>query len=274
MTSSIIESGLDLPNANTLIVFDTHKFGLAQLYQLRGRIGRSDKVAFAYFLLPENKTITQKAIERLNVLLETQGLEGYRIANRDLELRGVGNLVGTEQSGQIQTIGYDLFMAMIDEIVQKLKEPKTQQNNWVDVRIYSFIKGFIPSSYIKDANVRLYIYQSINQCRNQEKIESYQDELRDRFGRIPEEVSNLFRIVSLKNLAYNYRMSTIQLESQKIHIDFFPDFTITEESLWKLAKNNRVRLLPNNSISIQPEKNIVTLEEAKSEITHFYNYNL
>ena len=210
----------------------------------------------------------------MNVLLETQGLEGYRVANRDLELRGVGNLVGTEQSGQIQSIGYDLFMAMIDEVVQKLKETGTHQNNWADVRIYSFIKGFIPSSYIKDPNVKLYTYQSINQCRNQTKIESYQDELRDRFGRIPEEVSNLFRIVSLKNLAYSYRMSKIQLESQKIQIDFFPDFTITEESLWKLAKNNKVILSPNDSISIQPEKNIVTLEEAESELTHFYTQNL
>ena len=207
-------------------------------------------------------------------MLETQGLEGYRVANRDLELRGVGNLVGTEQSGQIQSIGYDLFMAMIDEVVQKLKETGTHQNNWADVRIYSFIKGFIPSSYIKDPNVKLYTYQSINQCRNQTKIESYQDELRDRFGRIPEEVSNLFRIVSLKNLAYSYRMSKIQLESQKIQIDFFPDFTITEESLWKLAKNNKVILSPNDSISIQPEKNIVTLEEAESELTHFYTQNL
>ena len=117
----------------------------------------------------------------MNVLLETQGLEGYRVANRDLELQGVGNLVGTEQSGQIQSIGYDLFMAMIDEVVQKLKETGTHQNNWADVRIYSFIKGFIPSSYIKDPNVKLYTYQSINQCRNQTKIESYQDELRDRF---------------------------------------------------------------------------------------------
>ena len=116
------------------------------------------------------------------------------------------------------------------------KETGTHQNNWADVRIYSFIKGFIPSSYIKDPNVKLYTYQSINQCRNQTKIESYQDELRDRFGRIPEEVSNLFRIVSLKNLAYSYRMSKIQLESQKIQIDFFPDFRITEESLCKLAK--------------------------------------
>ena len=95
------------------------------------------------------------------------------------------------------------------------------------------------------------------------------------FGRIPEEVSNLFRIVSLKNLAYSYRrFSKIQLESQKIQIDFFPDFTITEESLWKLAKNNKVILSPNDSISIQPEKNIVTLEEAESELTHFYTQNL
>ena len=96
----------------------------------------------------------------------------------------------------------------------------------------------------------------------------------DSFGRIPEEVSNLFGIVSLKNLAYNYCMSKIQVESQKIQIDFFPDFTITEESLWKLTKNNKVGLLPNNRLSIQTEKDIVSLEEAASEITHFYTQNL
>ncbi len=274
LTSTIIESGLDLPNANTLIVCDSQKFGLAQLYQLRGRIGRSDKVAFAYFLLPENKTITQKATERLHVLLETQGLEGYRIANRDLELRGVGNLVGTEQSGQVQSVGYDLFMAMIDEAIQKLKESGSPQNNWADIRIYSFIKGFIPDGYINDANVRLYIYQSINQCRNQTKIENYQEELRDRFGRIPEEVNNLFGIVSLKNLAYNYRMEKIQIEQQNIQIHFFLNFDITEENLWKLAKNSKVKLLPDNTISIQPEKKITSLQEAETEITHFYNQNL
>ena len=274
LTSTIIESGLDLPNANTLIVCDSHKFGLAQLYQLRGRIGRSDKVAFAYFLLPEDKTITQKATERLYTLLETQGLEGYRIANRDLELRGVGNLVGTEQSGQIQNVGYDLFMAMIDEAVQKLKESSLHQNNWTDIRIHSFIKGFIPDSYIKDANTRLYIYQTINQCRNQTKIENYQEELRDRFGRMPEEVNNLFDIVSLKNLAYNYNIAKIQLEPQKIQLHFFPNFDITEESLWKLAKNNKIKLLPDNQISIQTEKKITDLQIAESEITHFYSQNL
>ena len=244
------------------------------LYQLRGRIGRSDKVAFAYFLLPEGKTITQKATERLYTLLETQGLEGYRIANRDLELRGVGNLVGTEQSGQIQNVGYDLFMAMIDEAVQKLKESGSHQNNWTDIRIYSFIKGFIPDSYIKDANTRLYIYQTINQCRNQTKIENYQEELRDRFGRMPEEVNNLFGIVSLKNLAYNYNLEKIQIESQNIQIHFCPNFDITEENLWKLAKNDRIKLLPDNQVSIQTEKKITSLQIAESEITYFYNQNL
>ena len=163
---------------------------------------------------------------------------------------------------------------MIDEAVQKLKESGSHQNNWTDIRIYSFIKGFIPDSYIKDANTRLYIYQTINQCRNQTKIENYQEELRDRFGRMPEEVNNLFGIVSLKNLAYNYNLEKIQIESQNIQIHFCPNFDITEENLWKLAKNDRIKLLPDNQVSIQTEKKITSLQIAESEITYFYNQNL
>lgn len=266
LSTTIIESGLDIPNANTLIVYNSDKFGLAQLYQIRGRVGRSNKSAYAYFLIKQGKKITETAQQRLGILVENQSLGGYRIANQDLEIRGVGNLVGTEQSGQIQTVGYDLFMAMIDETIQKLQQSTTIKISWTEIKINSFIKGYIPTDYIEDMNLRLYTYQTINQCRSEEKIENCKLDLRDKFGKIPDDVKNLFEIVRLKNWAFNNQIKEVHLDIKNIKLQFCDFFQMKNEKILELTKQKNIKLLKNNLISVNFLEEISKLNQVIDRI--------
>ncbi len=266
LCSTIIESGLDLPNANSLIVYNAACFGLSQLYQIRGRVGRSNRHAYAYFLLIKEKEITQKAKQRLSILQEIQGRQGYKIATQDLELRGVGNLVGVEQSGHIQTVGYDLFMAMIEESIQRIRQ-ETDSINRNDIRIFSYLNGYIPEKFIENMSLRLYTYQTMNQCYDEQKIADFQEELTDRFGVIPTEVCNLFEIIRLKNLAHKHQVVEINLAPDNIKIKLAASFPIKTRNLLQLAKNPAIKFLPSNCILLQKEVKI--LADANTEIQEF-----
>jgi transcription-repair coupling factor (superfamily II helicase) len=203
VSTTIIESGLDIPTANTLIVQRADRFGLAQLYQLRGRVGRSKIRAYALFTLPAEKRITAQAERRLKVLqsLDTLGA-GFQLASHDLDIRGAGNLLGEEQSGHIKEVGFELYQQMLEEAVTALKagisEPVADQ--W-SPQITVGTPVFIPEDYVADLSVRLSLYRRIASVETEQEIEAFAAELVDRFGPLPEEVKHLMQIVVIKLLA-------------------------------------------------------------------------
>ena len=194
VTSTIIESGIDVPSANTLIVDKAEDFGLAQLYQIRGRVGRSAKQAYAYLFY--RKRLTDKALKRLSTLAEHTSLgSGYRIALRDLEIRGGGNLLGPEQSGHIAAVGFDLYTHLLQNTLDELKgakpKPKPRETDLP-------LSAFIPKSYIKEEAIRIDFYQRLASAENKESFQEVIDEMSDRFGLIPKEIENLRSIGLLK----------------------------------------------------------------------------
>ena len=267
LTTTIIESGLDIPNANSLLVYNANYFGLSQLYQIRGRVGRSNRQAYVYFFINPNKKISDKAKKRLSILQEIQGTQGYKIANHDMELRGVGNLVGVEQSGHIQTVGYDLFIAMLEEAIEKIRttEPTGVRNN---IQIFSYIKGYIPENYISNMNTRLYTYQMINRCYQEKKILDLKEELTDKFGKIPTEIENLFAMVDLQNFAHKNQIIFIDYKPKSIKLKIV-EKVLTKEKILQIAKNSSIKFLINNEILL--EKEIPSLNEVKIQIKNILN---
>jgi transcription-repair coupling factor (superfamily II helicase) len=202
LSTSIVESGLDIPSANTLIVYRADMFGLAQLYQLRGRVGRSKIRAYAYFTIPADARLTPSAERRLKVLqsLDTLGA-GFVLASHDLDIRGAGNLLGEEQSGHIREVGYELYQSMLEEAVAALKggEGALIEDQW-SPRINLGTAVLIPEEYVPDLQVRLALYRRLSGVESHEAIEAFAAELIDRFGPLPEEVRHLLDVVEIKGL--------------------------------------------------------------------------
>ncbi len=209
LCTTIIESGIDLPNANTLIVDRADMFGLSQLYQLRGRIGRGVNRAYAYLMVPRAKALTEQAEQRLNTILAATELgAGYQIALRDLEIRGIGNLLGAEQSGQISAIGFDLYTKLLAEAVRQLKEAENKDGSiepappeFSTVRVDIGIDARIPDSYIEDLAQRLSIYQRLARMQLKSEIDDIDEEIRDRFGPMPTHVKLLMQTVHMRVMA-------------------------------------------------------------------------
>jgi transcription-repair coupling factor (superfamily II helicase) len=200
LSTTIIESGLDIPNANTLIVHRADMFGLAQLYQLRGRVGRSKLRAYALFTLPAQQKITAQAERRLTVLQSLENLgAGFQLASHDLDIRGAGNLLGEEQSGHIKEVGFELYQSMLEEAIVNLKagivEPAADR--W-SPQITIGMPVLIPEDYVADLSVRLSLYRRLADLDTEEEIENFAAELRDRFGKLPDEVRYLFKVATIK----------------------------------------------------------------------------
>jgi transcription-repair coupling factor (superfamily II helicase) len=202
LSTSIVESGLDIPSANTLIVHRADMFGLAQLYQLRGRVGRSKIRAYAYFTVPADARLTPAAEKRLKVLqsLDTLGA-GFVLASHDLDIRGAGNLLGEEQSGHIREVGFELYQSMLEEAVAALKggEGRLIEDQW-SPRINLGTAVLIPEAYVPDLQVRLGLYRRLASVETHDQIEAFAAELIDRFGALPEEVRHLLDVVEIKGL--------------------------------------------------------------------------
>jgi transcription-repair coupling factor (superfamily II helicase) len=200
VTTTIIESGLDIPTANTLIVHRADMFGLAQLYQLRGRVGRSKLRAYALFTLPDKHKITAQAERRLSVLqsLETIGA-GFQLASHDLDIRGAGNLLGEEQSGHIKEVGFELYQSMLEEAIVNLKAGISEPvaDRW-SPQITLGMPVMIPEDYVADLPVRLSLYRRLADLDSEEDIAAFAAEMRDRFGPLPDEVRHLFKVAAIK----------------------------------------------------------------------------
>lgn len=256
--TTILESGIDIPNANTIIVENSDRFGLAQLYQIRGRVGRSNKQAFAYITYRKDKIIGEDAMQRLKAIKEfTEFGSGFKIATRDLQIRGAGSIFGEVQSGHIEQIGYDMYNKLLEEVIKETKGEivKDEEEITIDINISSFI----PESYIEDASQKIEIYQDIADCRNEEDIQNIIDEIIDRYGNMPAEVENLIKIARIKNLCKEKNVIKIQERPNGIA------FTFSEIDRHKVA--DWIEIYKTNIRYSETIKPMVTISEKKDAIT-------
>ena len=231
VTTTIIETGLDIQNANTLIIDNAEQFGLAQLYQLRGRVGRSNRTAYAFFMYRKNKELTEDEFGRLKAIKENTALgSGLKIAMRDLEMRGAGNILGLSQSGHIDIVGYDMYMKLLNEAVKYLRENNNSVNgenidvddymNAFDTIVDIDINAYIPESYIENEEVKLDVYRKISRCKEEKEFDDLKDELKDRFGEFPKEIENLIFIAKLKIKAHKYYVTHLNIKRKLVSITF------------------------------------------------------
>ncbi|MGN8648231.1 transcription-repair coupling factor [Gracilibacillus sp. HCP3S3_G5_1] len=220
VSTTIIETGVDIPNVNTLIVYDADRMGLSQLYQLRGRVGRSNRVAYAYFTYQQDKILTEVSEKRLQAIKEFTELgSGFKIAMRDLSIRGAGNILGAQQHGFIDSVGFDMYSQMLNEAVEAKKQGKAvEEIQPFEVELDLKIDAYIPDSYIPDEKQKIDMYKRFQAMYSQEDIHDLRDELIDRFGDYPEEVANLFHVSTLKMMSKKERIEAITERKQKIEV--------------------------------------------------------
>ena len=232
--TTIIETGLDITNVNTIIVDNADKMGLAQLYQLRGRVGRTNRLAYAYLMYERNKVLSEVAEKRLKAIKEfTEFGSGFKIAMRDLEIRGAGNLLGVEQHGHIEAIGYDLYVKFLHETIKKFKGEVKEE--FVDTIIELNVDGFIPDCYIREGEIKIEIYKKIASIESVEDYEDLVEELIDRFGDIPREVDNLMKISYIKFLSSHSGITSITQGDDGIKLEFNSSTHITPTLINKLS---------------------------------------
>jgi transcription-repair coupling factor (superfamily II helicase) len=218
VSTTIIETGVDIPNVNTLIVFDADRMGLSQLYQLRGRVGRSNRVAYAYFTYRKDKVLTEVAEKRLQAIKEFTELgSGFKIAMRDLSIRGAGNLLGAQQHGFIDSVGFDLYSQMLKEAIEERRSDLTAEAK-ATVEIDLEIDAYIPDTYILDGHQKIEMYKRFRGAQALEDIEELQDEMIDRFGEYPDEVTYLFLIAEMKVYALLTGVGLVKQTKQEVTI--------------------------------------------------------
>lgn len=239
--TTIIETGLDIANVNTIIIFDADKMGLSQLYQLRGRVGRSNRIAYSYFVYEKNKVLSEVAEKRLRAIKEfTEFGSGFKIAMRDLEIRGAGNLLGTEQHGHIEAIGYDLYVKYLQEAIKKLKGEKVEEQ--IDTTIDIKVDGYISDKYIEDEEQKIEVYKKIASITSLDEYGELVDELIDRFGDIPDEVHNLMDISYIRYLGSKNNIKDIHQIDKEIVLEFKSIENISLELLKELSDQYGRRL--------------------------------
>jgi len=246
--TTILESGIDIPNANTIIVENADKLGLAQLYQIRGRVGRSNRLSYAYVTYNKNKALSDEADKRLKAIKDyTEFGSGFKIALRDLEIRGAGNLLGSEQSGHMLSVGYDMYVSLLERAVAEEKSMLAQGDNKVnqevkeekkeldEVKINLDISANIPNTYINDSVIKMEMYQKLSNARNADEMQDVIDELIDRFGELPQETENLVDVIRIRNICRTLGITEIKIQGEFLLL------------LSKYGKNNIKYRLTNNS---------------------------
>jgi transcription-repair coupling factor (superfamily II helicase) len=219
LSTTIIESGIDIPNANTMIIDRANTYGLSQLHQLRGRIGRSDRKAYAYFIIPKNRKLTPIAEQRLKALQTYAEMgSGFNIASSDLEIRGAGDILGANQSGHIDMIGLELYMELLKEAIAELKGEKLVENKNIEIKVP--FATYIPSHFIEDPAERLKYYKKISNCTDPEALELMKEEVTDIFGPFPQVFDNLFKILEIRNCLLHCGMKSLSLSGSLITIRF------------------------------------------------------
>jgi len=257
VTTTIIETGLDIANANTMIIHDAENFGLSQLYQLRGRVGRSDKTAYAFLMYKKDRLLKETAEKRLKAIREFTDLgSGFKIAMRDLEIRGAGNLLGADQSGHMEAVGYDLYCKMLNEAVLQQKGEQTEESFSTTIELP--IDAYIPSTYVKNEMVKLELYKRISGVWTDEDYEDMLDELTDRFGEPTYEVMNLLLIAKIRAKAHDAFIAGISYKNRQVHVEMASGVRIRvellDDFLAKYLNNIRVVTAANPGFVIDLEK--------------------
>lgn len=263
LSTNIIESGVDIPNANTIIIDRADTFGLASLYQLRGRVGRSDKQGYCILLLPEKGKVNEIAERRLSVISRYTDLgSGLQIAMQDMEIRGAGSLLGFAQKGFIDDIGYETYINFLKEAIDELKGEKKSKSDF-SVEVNTNFPTIIPRKYLGNEQIRLSFYKKISSLENIEQIQAIADEMEDRFGKLPEEVVNLFELIEIKQICTIYEILRITIN------DSFIYFKLNDEKIINISKflkyvriNNFVSITKNNEVTIN--HTIKNLNQAKN----------
>jgi transcription-repair coupling factor (superfamily II helicase) len=255
--SSIIESGLDIPSANTIIVNRADTFGLSQLYQIRGRVGRSAERAYAYLLVPAKQPMTGDAARRLEVLQSFTELgAGFSIASHDLEIRGAGNLLGPDQSGQIAAVGFDLYAQMLEEAVSELRgEPLSTV---IDPDVTLPLPAYIPEEYVPDIHLRLHLYKRFSQAQGDDDISDLRGEMTDRFGDLPDEVDNLSEVMALKSDLRRLRLRALESGPGRLVVSLGAEADLDGAKLAGLVQRSKgkYRLTPDLKLiaAIDPQR--------------------
>lgn len=277
VSTTIIESGLDIPNANTMIINDAQNYGLSDLHQMRGRVGRNNKKAFCYLLVPGEHLMTDQAYKRLQAIEEFSSIgSGFSIAMRDLDIRGAGNILGAEQSGFISEIGYDMYNKILAEAMQELKENDfkelyadeiEEQKDYVkECVVETDLEVLIPDSYITNITERLKIYKSLDSMAEESELKAIESELRDRFGKIPRPTLDLFDVVRIRKMAKEMAVEKLVLKRDKCTITFTRN---QESAFYTSSKFQRVLLYVNQfpqRCTLKEDKGVLTLtiKEVKS----------
>jgi transcription-repair coupling factor (superfamily II helicase) len=249
LCTTIIESGLDLPRANTILIHRADTLGLAQLYQLRGRVGRSTQRAYAYLLIPGEEALTRDAQRRLEAIQDLSELgSGFRLANLDLEIRGAGNLLGAEQSGNLAAVGYDTYMEMLEQTIDELRGRAVAAE--VDPEIRLPVPARLPEAYLPSVNQRLVLYKRLSSCRDDGEVDAIRDELLDRFGELPAEAQNLIEVIRLKIVARKLGILAIDTQRGELVITAADSTNLDPQRLVNLMTQARsgVRVAPGHKI--------------------------
>lgn len=251
VATTIIETGLDISNVNTMIIHDSDRFGLSQLYQLRGRVGRSNRTSYAFIMYRKNKVLKEDAEKRLQAIREFTELgSGIKIAMRDLEIRGAGSLLGERQHGHIEAVGYDLYCKMLNEAVRTLKGEMTEKEEFDTIVDFS-MDAYIPNYYIRNEYMKLDIYKRIAAIESEEELVDMQDELIDRFGDVPKPVQNLLQIVVIRTMAHQIYATEVKGDRKEIKILMYPKAKLQIEHMEELLnhyKGNALRLVTSGNV--------------------------
>ncbi|MBP3463963.1 MAG: transcription-repair coupling factor [Clostridia bacterium] len=267
--TTILESGIDIPNANSIIVENADRLGLAQLYQIRGRVGRSDKQGYAYIMYKKDKLLSEVADKRLKAIKEfTEFGSGFKIAMRDLEIRGAGSILGEMQHGHMEQVGYDMYCKLLDQVVKEMKGIEVQEE--IDVQLELNVSSYIPDEFIEDSNQKIEIYQNIALCKNEEEIKDIVDSIIDRYGDMPKEIEKLIDIARIRNGCREKNIIKISQKNDKI-IFYFDEKNFDFQVVDKLVKKYGMR------IKFSPAKNpyitylLKDINDILKEIKEFLN---
>jgi transcription-repair coupling factor (superfamily II helicase) len=252
LCTSIIESGLDIPTANTILINHAEQFGLADLYQLRGRVGRGSHQAYAYLLIPSELTLSKDAMRRLRAIQELSELgSGFKLAMHDLEIRGAGNLLGPSQSGHIAAVGFELYTQLMEKAVRELKGEEVTEE--ITPEIHFRLPAFIPEFYVEDPPERLSLYRRLSLCRSDEEVEVIQEEMVDRFGRMPMELSHLLEVIKVKILLTRLSIRKFEETPSQWVLTFDEATRVSPQRVVELIHRGKgkYRLTPDSKLIIE-----------------------
>jgi transcription-repair coupling factor (superfamily II helicase) len=264
--TTIIETGLDISNVNTIIIQNADTMGLAQLYQLRGRVGRSSRMAYAYFLYRKGKVLQEVAQKRLEAIGEfTEFGSGFKIAMRDLEIRGAGNVLGAEQHGHMGAVGYELYCKLLDEAMSKLQNRPVRES--FETTVYIKVNAYIPPEYIPNEGQKLQIYKKIAAIRTEEDYFDMQDELTDRYSDMPLCVSNLLDITYIKALANQAGVEVLEYKDGQLRLTFRQGAALDPVRLTRYLQENtgRVRIISDRSLAEKNTKMLVKVRPSEKD---------